>query len=157
MRGNGLRLCWGGLDWVSGRIYPWRRWSGIGTSCSQKWQSPHPWRNSKDVWTWCLGEWFSTTNLQCQVCFRKELVIIVLIKFYLAFSNTLFYFSLSQWKQHRLIYHCLRQHRNRRECFGQQDISGNEYHIFQNNSNFSLITFFSAFRVPLNGFLRKYV
>jgi len=46
-RGNGLKLCQGGLDWELGKISLLREWSDIATGCPGKWWSHHPWRCSK--------------------------------------------------------------------------------------------------------------
>jgi len=48
-RGNGLKLCRGGLDWVLGQISSPKGLSGIGTGCPGKWWSHHFWRCSKNV------------------------------------------------------------------------------------------------------------
>jgi len=44
MRGNGLKLHWGGLDWIFGKISSLKEQSDIGTGCPGKWWSHHPWR-----------------------------------------------------------------------------------------------------------------
>ena len=49
MRGNGLKLCQGGLDWILGKIYLLKGLSSIGTGCPERWWSHHPWRSSKNV------------------------------------------------------------------------------------------------------------
>ncbi|GAB0207244.1 mitochondrial enolase superfamily member 1 [Grus japonensis] len=36
MRGNGLKLCRGGLDWILGEISSPKEWSGIGTGCPER-------------------------------------------------------------------------------------------------------------------------
>ena len=47
MRGNGLKLCWGSLDWVLGKTSSLKEWSGIGIGCPERWWSHHPWRYFK--------------------------------------------------------------------------------------------------------------
>ncbi|GAB0204439.1 hypothetical protein GRJ2_002909500 [Grus japonensis] len=49
MRGNGLKLHQGGLDWILGKISSLKEWSSIGTGCPERWWSHHPWRCSKNV------------------------------------------------------------------------------------------------------------
>ena len=58
-RGNGLKLRWGDLDWILGKISVLKEWSGTGTGCPGRWWSHHPWRCSKNVQMWHLGTWFS--------------------------------------------------------------------------------------------------
>ncbi|GAB0176145.1 hypothetical protein GRJ2_000079700 [Grus japonensis] len=48
-RGIGLKLCWGGLDWILGKFSSLKGLSVIGTGCPWKWLSRHPWRYLKDV------------------------------------------------------------------------------------------------------------
>jgi len=45
----------GGLDWILGKIYLLKEWSGIGIGCSGKWWSPHPWRGRKSCRCSTLG------------------------------------------------------------------------------------------------------
>lgn len=55
MQGNGLKLRWGGLDWISVRIYSWKGRLWIGTGCPGRLELP-----SMEVFkrTGCLGTWF---------------------------------------------------------------------------------------------------
>ncbi|GAB0192332.1 hypothetical protein GRJ2_001698500 [Grus japonensis] len=48
-RGNGLKLCWGGLDWVLGEISSLKGLSSTGTGYPGKWLSHGPCRDLKDV------------------------------------------------------------------------------------------------------------
>jgi len=48
-RGNGLKLCWGGLDWILGTISLLKVLSNTGTGCPGKWTSHCPWRYLKEV------------------------------------------------------------------------------------------------------------
>ncbi|KAK4818869.1 hypothetical protein QYF61_021074 [Mycteria americana] len=41
-RGNGLKLHWGGLDWILGNFTSLKGLSSIGTGCPGKWLSRHP-------------------------------------------------------------------------------------------------------------------
>ena len=59
MRGNGLKLCQGGLDWILGNFSLLKEWSGSGTGCPGKWLSHHPWTCSEKVQMWHFGIWFS--------------------------------------------------------------------------------------------------
>ncbi|KAK4829326.1 hypothetical protein QYF61_003202 [Mycteria americana] len=59
MRGNGLKLRRGGLDWMLGNFSSPRGLSSIGTGCPGKWLSRHSWRYLKDVWMRCLETWGS--------------------------------------------------------------------------------------------------
>jgi len=49
MRGNGLKLCRGGSDWLLGKISLLQGWLGIGTGCPGRWLRHHPWRCSENV------------------------------------------------------------------------------------------------------------
>ncbi|PKU38670.1 hypothetical protein llap_11024 [Limosa lapponica baueri] len=48
-RGNGLKLCQGGLDWILGKISSLKELSSIGMGCPGKWLSQHPWRYLKEM------------------------------------------------------------------------------------------------------------
>jgi len=49
----------GGLDWISGKIFLMKEWSGIGIGCPGKWLSHRPWRCSRNVWIWHFWTFFS--------------------------------------------------------------------------------------------------
>ncbi|KAK4825303.1 LOW QUALITY PROTEIN: hypothetical protein QYF61_026654 [Mycteria americana] len=51
-RGNGLKLCRGGLDWILGKISSLKGLSSIGRGCPGKWLSRLPWR----VFKGCVDE-----------------------------------------------------------------------------------------------------
>jgi len=48
-RGNGFRLCEGGLDWISGKISSLKGSSSIETGCPGKWWGHHRWSYLKDM------------------------------------------------------------------------------------------------------------
>ena len=58
-RGNGLKLCRGGLYWIVGKISSLKGLSFIGGGCPGKWLSHHPWRYLKWTQMRCLGTWLS--------------------------------------------------------------------------------------------------
>jgi len=49
MRGNVLKLHWGGLGWILGKFFSPKGLLNIGTGCPGKWWSHHPRRYLKDV------------------------------------------------------------------------------------------------------------
>lgn len=62
VRGNGLKLCQGGLDGILGKSFLQNGLSNIETSSPGKHWSDHSWKCSKYVWIWHLRIWFNSEH-----------------------------------------------------------------------------------------------
>ena len=59
IRGNGSKLCQGGLDWTLGSISLLRGWSDTGTAFLERWSLPQACQCLRGIWTMPLTTCFN--------------------------------------------------------------------------------------------------